>query len=307
MTRMQRIMLAASFAFAGHAMAQSAPADAPATQPAVRTEVTDRAHRLLDRIEAAAKTLKTLTATLRWDRLNDLTGDEQRRFGKLHYLAGPPAKFAASFDRLLFQNADGQWRSEAMDNRYLFDGKWLVERVVEKTGNGKVQKRFTKRQLVADDAPPEASDPLAMGAGPFAVPLAASKQRILDRFNAVIIDDLTDEDFDEFTIKHAADTTRLRLIPRVAAGSEFTAIDIWYDNQTMLPKLVYTVDKSKSASWVHLIDTKVNEPIDEATIDSTTPTEKGWDVQIIPLEPTEPPQPDEGNAEAEPDTAPDAD
>src|SRR5690606_9605697 len=97
--------------------------DTPAApqKPAVSPEV----DAWLTKLEARSDEIRTLTARLRYDKIDALLGDEQRRFGMLHYQAGPPARFAVHFDRLV---VDGN-RGRQQNRWYVFDGRWLVERL----------------------------------------------------------------------------------------------------------------------------------------------------------------------------------
>ena len=73
--------------------------------------VTDpNADAFMDQIEQHSKQIKTLKAKLRYDRIQGLLGDEQRRFGRLSYAAGPPARFAIHFDKRV---TDGESDSDS--------------------------------------------------------------------------------------------------------------------------------------------------------------------------------------------------
>jgi len=235
--------------------------DAPASdEPEPNAEV----EAVLDQIEAAAGELETLKARLRYDRIQGLLGDEQRRFGEFRYAAGSPAKFDAHFNKLM---VDGKARR--IDLRYTFDGVWLGER------NGQ-DKTFVRRQLVPED---EAGRPMELGQSPFVLPLDARKADILARFNVALAEPAdTDPD----------GSIHLILTPRDGQRLAQTRIDLWYDAKTMLPMRISSIDDSENQSVIDLMKVQTNKKLDEDTFDTTPPRGGGWSVQIEPLESGEP-------------------
>jgi hypothetical protein len=199
---------------------------------------------------------------VRYDRVQQLVGDKQIRFGTLSYDAGPPARVAVHFNQVVVDDA-----RRPQDQWWVFDGIWLVER-------HDAQKQFIKRQVV--DPKDKDADPLALGSGPFAVPLNARKQEVLRRFEVELIAPAQDD---------PADAVHLRFKPRPGADADFTVADLWYHRQTLLPLRVRTADDSENVSLIQLSEAKVNEPVDARLFDTTPPTERGWLVEITPLEP----------------------
>jgi len=224
-------------------------------EPAIDPQV----EALLDRIEAAAAQTQTLKADLRYDRVQGLLGDEQRRFGELRYAAGTPAKFAAHFDKLL---VDGKARR--IDLGYTFDGVWLAER------NGE-DKTFVRRQLVPED---EAGQPMELGHSPFVLPLDARKADIVARFHIALADP-ADSD--------PKDTVHLILTPRDSRRMAQKQIDLWYDAESMRPVRISSLDESQNLSVIDLMKVQVNKPLGDKTFDTTPPTGGGWSVQVHPL------------------------
>jgi len=242
---------------AADAASQSAPPSAttqPATDPQTRS--------WLERIGHKHADVRTLHAQLVYDRIQGVLGDTQRRLGTLTYEAGPPARFAVHFDRLLVDQ-----RLVEQDRWYVFDGHWLVERLV------------TERQFLAYEVVPPTSapvDPLAIGQGPFVVPISPDPQRLLARFSVAMIDETAEEE--------PPGSIHLRLTPRADRAGEFTRIDIWYDRDTLLPMEVWTLDDSENESRVMLREPQVNGPVDAIFFDTQPPGEHGCDVQISPWE-----------------------
>jgi len=220
---------------------------------------------LLDRIEQQAAGVKSLHAELVYDRIQQLVGDRQRRFGSLIYQAGPPARFAVHFDRLLVDR-----RLDHDDRWYLFDGQWLVERYDD-------EKLMIKRQVVPPPTPgqpPKQANPLAFGTGPFALPISLKKQQVLKRFRTDLVAPAADDP--------PQPSHHLRLLPKPEYPSNFVEIDLWYDRQTLLPIRVRTLDDSQNQSLITLSKMQINEPVDPAAIDTTPPTEPGWRVEVKP-------------------------
>lgn len=228
----------------------------------------------LDKIEQQSDQVHSLAAGVRYDRIQGLLGDRQRRFGTLVYVKGPPAKFAVHIDRLLVDQ-----RLEQEHRWYIFDGVWLVERYED-------QQIFIKRRVtppvddsgesVSDvDAPVHRRDPLAFGEGPFPLPLNQGKAALLKRFVVTLAPD-TDSD--------PAGSVHLHLVPLAGRRGELVEVDLWYDRETLLPVRVRTLDDSENETVVNLKETRINGEVDESTIDTTEPTARGWRVEVKPWE-----------------------
>lgn len=216
---------------------------------------------LLHRAEAAADGLDTLEARLRYDRIQGLLGDRQRRFGRLAYDAGGedrPARFAVTLDKLL---VDGQPRDIA--KRYVFDGRWLAEADAD-------DKTFTRRELVAEG---ESTDLMAMGDGPFALPLNMHADTVLQRF---VAEDVTPDDGPPI----------LRLTPREGFDVDVDQVTIVYDPDTMLPREATTVEDQKAGdvSILRLFDPKTGVTLEDADFDTAPPSDPAWRVQVVELE-----------------------
>lgn len=217
---------------------------------------------LLRLIEMSTSTVRTLRAQLVYDRTQQLVGDRQRRFGTLVYEMGPPARFAVHFDRLLVDR-----RMDHDDRWYIFDGQWLAERYDD-------EKLFIKRQVVpppspgAEDIPP---DPLALGAGPFALPIGLKREQVVKRFDVSLTPPANDDS-----------PFHLHLVPKPDYPSEFTEVDLWYERKRLLPTRVRTIDDSENETVVSLSQFRVNEPADTNVINTSPPSDPGWRIEIKP-------------------------
>lgn len=278
-SRMTLATLALSLALpACAALAQSKEKTAPPSQPApgvieskievVAPEVppkpSEEVVALLEKLEKQSKATQSLQAIVRYDLNQLLQGDEQTRFGKLIYVAGPPAKFAVHFETLRVD------KKAVPSNRwYIFDGQWLVEKLADK-------KQFFKWQVVAPDAPPADADPLGLGRGPFVVPVALRKDLVLKKFKVEIA--AADAKGDPKNSVH------LVLKPLRGQRVNFTQIDLWYDKDTLLPQRARTINASETESIIHLSDVKLNTTIEGNPMDTAEPKDTGWEVQITPWE-----------------------
>ena len=225
----------------------------PATKPA--DAGTNTAEAWLEKIERRAADIETLQAKLRYDRIQGLLGDEQRRLGTLAYDAGPPPRFRANFHKRIVNR-----RGDHIDRTWIFDGHWLAER------NGD-DKTFIRWELVAADE--QAKDLLDLGEGPFALPLNMQKDAVLRRFDVTLIPE---------------DDVHLRLVPKDGMDIEQTQIDLWYDRETLLPTRCATMDDSENESIVELSDVVVNEELNDVSFDTSPPKGRGWTVDEHPLE-----------------------
>lgn len=233
--------------------------DAPHTQPQTQPDAPQSqpddgsAEAWLQRIEAATTEIKTLTADLRYDRNQLLLGDEQRRFGTLVYQTGPPPRFAIHFNKKM---VDGHWSQP--DLWYLYDGRWLLKRDHE-------NKTAVRYQLIPDDE--SGGGAMELGEGPFPIPLNLKKDRVLAKFQAVVIPPTEDD---------PGNSVHLQLTPREDNETEPITIDLWFDRDSLLPIAASRVDESQTQTIVRLTETKTNVPLQDQTFDTSLPTEPGW-------------------------------
>ncbi|MCX5659066.1 MAG: hypothetical protein NTW19_05000 [Planctomycetota bacterium] len=251
-------------------------ATAPATtSPATATSaptVSPEASAWLDKIEAKAATIRTLECKLRYDRTQGLLKDTQARFGSLTYRTGPVPGFAVHFDRLY---VDG--RNERSNRWYIYDGTWLVEKLED-------QKQFFKRQIVPPDAPADRRDPLALGEGPFAVPVTMNKQRVLRRYQVELVPPVALPASADPAKGELANSVHIRMVPHDQDSASFQEIDIWYDRESLLPVKVRSLNDSKTESVIQLREPQVNQPIESGVFDTSLPKGEGWRTEVTPWE-----------------------
>ncbi|MCA9275806.1 MAG: hypothetical protein KDA29_07260 [Phycisphaerales bacterium] len=238
---------------------------------------------LLDALAAKDAQTTTLSGGVRYTVINSLENDKQTRYGKLAIKNSDNAdstqsrKYAVQFKTLEIDQ-----RQEEIDEHYIFDGRWFVERNPE-------EKQFNKRELVPQG---ETLDPMAlMRDAPFWVSLGRDQDRLLTSYEAELLpttDGLLDNpDYPELKwfaeLPHVIGTTQLKLVPKPGSGFEddWEWVRIWINPETLLPALYIKLDWTGDLQIVELFSTKTNETIPESVFDTTTPDARsGWRVQI---------------------------
>ena len=225
----------------------------------------DSAEAWLQRIEIAAAKIRTLHADVIYDRVQQLVGDRQRRFGSLTFQTGPPAQFAIEFDRLLVDR-----RLDHDKRTYTFDGQWLTERYDN-------EKLLIRRQLVPPtrlNAKKPPADPMALGTGPLVLPINFKKEDVQRRFEARLIPSKKED---------PPTSVHLQLVPKPQHKIDLTDLHIWYDRETVLPVRVRTSDDSENESTIQLKQVRVNEIIEPNTFGDFKSPGRDWRVEVHPL------------------------
>ena len=234
----------------------------------VGQEAASPAETWLEKIEQRATDIHTLTANLRYDNNQLLLGDEQRRFGKLEYEAGPPPRFAIHFDRKM---VDGHWTEP--DLWYLYDGRWLLKRDHE-------NKTAVRYQLIPDDE--EAGGEMELGEGPFPIPLNLKKDKVLAKFDVEVVEPAEDG---------PENSVHLKLTPREDHETDLTQIDLWFDRESLLPVSVSSLDDSETQTVVRLTEVQVNADLPDQAFDTALPRDLGWQTDENRIAPIEVPAP----------------
>ena len=225
------------------------------------------ADELLTKLEKAGDNLHDLTAKVLYLKSDALVGDEQRREGRLYFrvLRGKKngkstmqRQFAIEFTRRWIDDR------EESDNRvYIFDGHWFVEKLP-------AEKQIFKREVVA---PGQTFDPMAIGEGPFPIPIGQKKSEILANYTARVIapgeGSLEDH------------TWHLQLVRKDEAKARLKVaqLDLWYLRQNLLPVQAEALDDAGNLTRINLAKIRQNVKPGDEHFDTTVPAE-GWDVQI---------------------------
>ncbi|MEM1328932.1 MAG: hypothetical protein AAGG07_00075 [Planctomycetota bacterium] len=252
-----------------HAPAQDAQ-DPGATAGAPSRFAT--ADELLLALEDADNDLDALEAEIRYVRFFVLAGDRQLRDGRLAFeRTDDGRRFSIRFDRLMVGP-----RVENEEKLYIFDGEWLVEKLPE-------QKLFIKRQMAR---PGDSFDPLKLGEGPLPLPIGQKRDDIVRRFSASLPERTDGLEFDSLkSFTRGCVQLRLVPLPHHEDQTEFAEIRLWYDQDTLLPRLAVTEDADGDTSTVQLLRVRTNSDAEIGAADfSVEPPAagSGWDVQIEP-------------------------
>ena len=257
----------------------------PAEQPTEEhlTAAYNTPRELLDALAQQDRETTTLTGAVRYTMINALENDRQTRLGKLAIKNSDNAdstqsrKYAVQFSTLQLDQ-----RQEQIDEHYIFDGRWFVERLPE-------EKQFNKRELVPQG---ETLDPMAlMRDAPFWVSLGRDQDRLLSSYSAELLPTteglLDNPDFPELKwfaeLPHVEGTTQLKLVPKVGSGFEddWEWVRIWINADTLQPTLYIKLDWTGDLQIVELFSAKTNTDIPDSVFDTSTPDARsGWRVQI---------------------------
>ena len=257
------------------------PAEAPqaAVAPEKKVDGALTADALLTRLEKSDEKLSSIQAEVVYDKIMVIAGDRQIRAGKLFFENKADAatgekhrRFAITFEGKRQLGV----KVETKQQHYIFDGEWLIEKLV-------ADKQIIKRQVVK---PGEKFDPLKIGEGPMPIPIGQKKEDITARYDVTLVaatDGLEDESLKEFV----EGAWQLKLVPKVGADRNFKEIRLWYreesklDGKPVLPRMARTVDSADDVSLVQLIKLKINETLDETQFDSNLP-DASWSVAVHP-------------------------
>jgi hypothetical protein len=238
---------------------------------------------LLSALAEQDKATTTLKGGVRYTIINALENDMQIRYGNLAIRnddnadAGLSRRYAVRFNGLEIDD-----RFDQIDEHYIFDGRWFVERNPE-------EKQFNKRELVPQG---ETLDPMElMRDAPFWVSLGRDQDRLFNNYDITlqgVSDGLADNaDFPELKSlaeqPHVQGTTQLMLVPKQGSGFEddWEFVRIWVNTETLLPALYLKQDWTGDIQVVELFQTERNAEIPLSVFDTTTPdASSGWNVQI---------------------------
>ena len=233
---------------------------------------------LLSALESADTGFKSLQSDLQKTKTrSELEGGGDLIYtGRVMFQSDPPStpgakpsrRFQVDFTSI---TSDGVKRAE--QSTFIFDGQWFVERQPD-------VKQIRKRRIVP---PGETIDPLAIGEGPFPIPIGQKRERILQRFTAELrpVSDFPDaERLGGVLPPNLKDTYQLKLVPRpgAAESKQFQEVRIWYRTSDLLPRIARTVDRDDAINVFNLTNIKLNEPLPKGTFDVTVPS--GWDAQV---------------------------
>lgn len=256
-------------------LAAPALAQEVAPAPAAQAQLSPELDALLTRIEARAKTVRTMSSRVRLTRQQGLLGDSQVRFGQFHYARptpakaqgetgitgapGLPARVRIDFDRVV---VDG--KAERVDIRYVFDGHWLLETILK-------DHSANRREIRAQGDP---KDALALGGGVLPLPLSFEKAAVLARFDVALGKPGQAED--------GREAVRLILTPKKGVKLDVDKMELVFAKDTLEPIGALSTH-GEDATEILLSKPAFNPELPEKTFDTTAPQGNEWQVQEVPL------------------------
>lgn len=253
-----------------------------AEAPAVATgEAYPDARALLEALGAKDRDIDTLTGRVRLTAIQALQGDTQRREGDLFLRTdrpeGQPSRrlYAVHFDSLQIDD-----RVQALDEQYLFDGRWMVERHPG-------EKQFIKREIVPAG---QVLDPMElMRDAPFWVSVGEDAGRVLDGYDATmppvtdgLVENAESPDLAGLAVL-VEGCVQLRLSPKegTAGADDWQSVRMWFEAGTLLPRLYVKTEWTGDLQIAELFEVKTGVEVGAGVFDTTTPAAaEGWQVQI---------------------------
>lgn len=256
--------------------AEPAKADGPAVTAGYKN-----ADELLTALETADANLKTLTADIKYDKIDGIAGDRQIRRGKVFFQdkgdvdGKRDRKFSVRFDQL---RQGGRVDDET--KLFIFDGEWLIE-VTPKF------KQVVKRQVVP---PGEKFDPLKIGEGPLPLPIGQKKADIAARFYGELLPsaaglDGPDKEEAQKQKDFVEGSFQLRLVPKpnTEEAGKFKEIRLWYrdlaDGAGLLPRMARTETPKGDISLIQMVQVDVITPIDPKMM-GVGELDANWNVDV---------------------------
>ncbi len=236
------------------------------------TEAVDMAAmNVLDRLEAADKDLKSLSAKIQYVRqFPEIQGGGSHTWrGELKFQnevkdGKATRRFAVDFREMI---VDEKKRDERQT--YVFDGQWLL------TENWK-EKQFSRYELVRDG---EGQDPMKLGEGPLPLPIGQKKADMVERFVVSVPGVLEGigegEEFADLR-KLLEKATQIKLTPREGTreAKDFREIRVWYRSGDWLPIFAQSVNTDETKAEVLLVGLARN--VEVGAKDFSTKPQEGW-------------------------------
>jgi hypothetical protein len=205
------------------------PTALPAAEPAKdNTDLTSGdpvVDNILERLEAAGRTIQDLRSQVAYKIVNPLIEDEITKKGELFFKSDEPnSRFLVRFDKTI--------QEETLDRKkewHLFDGRFYTE-AREST------KQVIKREVVAEG---DQIDPFEIGKGPFPLPFGQKKGEILKHFTVKRIAP---------AIGDPANTDHLECLPREGSplADQYKRVEFYVDKGIELPVKIFAITADDS-------------------------------------------------------------
>lgn len=227
---------------------------------------------LLASVERVAATLRDFRAAVTVETTDDITGDTERRLGKVVLAQQEGVPTSRRFAVVLEKFIDGSGRVDDRPVRYLYADGWLTEADFR-------ERTLIRRQLAR---PGEPYDPLKPGEGPVPLPIGQRAADVRARFEPSVSGDAPPK---AVSASNAA-IAGLKLVPRPGmADRDLVEATVWYDAVTFAPRAV-DARRRNGRTLVLLREPVVNGGLDDAQRSLLALAEgvtAGWRVDERPL------------------------
>jgi hypothetical protein len=254
----------------------AAPPAPPSTRSTPAASASD-VDALLASVERVAATLRDFRAAVTVETTDDITGDTERRLGKVVLSQQEGVPTSRAFAVILEKFIDGTGRVDERPVRYLYAEGWLTEADFR-------ERTLIRRQLAR---PGEPYDPLKPGEGPVPLPIGQRAADVRARFEPSVSGDAPPK---AVGAANAA-VVGLKLVPRPGmADRDLIDATVWYDAATFVPRAV-DARRRNGRTPVLLREPVVNGGLDDAQRSLLALAEgvtTGWRVDERPLPPPAP-------------------
>ena len=228
--------------------------------PPVKPEV----RKILDKLEQAGNSHKTLKADVVYTVVSRLDGDTQTRTGFVAFAGKTktePDKFRISFKTLKL-GEDGRKTREKID--YIFDGYWFT------IAKHKI-KTLTRLQVATKN---QKIEPMRIGSGPFPIPFG---QKANDMIRMLEISTRKARRSDPKNCYY------LKLIPRKKYRNQmnFKRMEMWISKDNNMPVKIRMKDKNKSKTIAEFSNIKTDAEIKSDLFEMKKPA--GWKSTVKPM------------------------
>jgi outer membrane lipoprotein-sorting protein len=219
---------------------------------------------VLDALDQRGQGLKGFDANLKLTETDESTQLSSTRTGHVWYQKKPVDDARL---RVLLDKKEDKTKVVAEKIEYLLDGGWLDDR--------DYNKRIEVRRQVLK--PGEKINLLKLGEGPFPLPIGQKKEDVKKLFDARKVK--PDKDDPSGTVH-----LLLKPIKGTQFARKFSAIDVWVDTKTGMPRRIDTLDlKETTTRSTELTDVRINPELTDADFTLPSIQPQNWNVHEEPF------------------------
>lgn len=242
----------------------AAPAAPPPPAPAAAPAADSSVDSVLDALDQRGQGLKSFDANVRLTETDESTQLSSTRTGHV-WFQKKPADDARL--RVLLDKREDKTKIVNEKIEYLLDGGWLDDRDYNK-------RIEVRRQILK---PGEKMNLLKLGEGPFPLPIGQKKEDVKKLFDVTKVKPDKDD---------PAGTVHLLLKPIKGSqfSRKFSAIDVWVDTKTSMPRRIDTLDvKETTTRSTELNDVRINPDLTDKDFELEKIRPEIWNVHEEPF------------------------